>query len=78
MRYALRLATFVLVCTFLVVAALALPASAHFVHVTTSSGETSCRFLGGPGNPAHAGHANGHLQAIASSGSDVAVFGGPC
>lgn len=75
MRYALRLATFVLVCTFLVVAALALPASAHFVRVTTPSGETHCQFLGGPGNPGHAGHAHGHVQAIAHSGSDVAVIG---
>ena len=78
MRHAIRLATFVIVCTFLLVAALGIPASAHWVHVTTSSGETHCQFLGGPGNPGHPGHANGHTQAIAHSGSDVAVFAGPC
>ena len=78
MRHATRLATFVLVCTFLMLAAFGIPASAHFVHVTTPSGETHCTFLGGPGNPGHMGHSHGHLQAIAHSGSDVATFGGPC
>ena len=78
MRQATRLATFVILCTFLLVAAFGIPAAAHYVHVTTSSGETNCHFLGGPGNPAHAGHAHGHTQAIGHSGSDVATFGGPC
>lgn len=65
-----------------VVAALPLlaasPASAHWVHVDTPSGQSTCQFLGGPGNPGHAGHSHGHPAAIAHSGSEVAAFGGPC
>ena len=65
-----------------VVAALPLlaatPASAHWVHVDTPSGQSTCQFLGGQGNPGHPGHSHGHTKAIAHSGSEVAAFAGPC
>lgn len=54
------------------------PAAAHWVNVDTPSGQSNCRFLGGDGNPLHAGHSNGHVVAISHSGSEVASFGGPC
>ena len=56
-------------------------AGAHFVHVETPSGQTNCHFLGGPGNPGHAGHSHGHVKAIAAfdaNDSEVVVFSGPC
>ncbi len=51
------------------------PALAHFVKVTTPSGQTNCQFLGGPGNPAHQGHGHGHVKAIAHEGSSTVTIG---
>lgn len=52
------------------------PAFAHFVSVSTPSGQTNCQFLGGPGNPGHQGHSHGHLQAIAHERSATVTIGG--
>lgn len=48
-------------------------ASAHNVHVTPDGGGT-CQFLGGPGNPGHAGHSHGHVVALSSERSDVVAI----
>lgn len=46
-------------------------ASAHFVD---SPG--TCQFLGGDGNPHHAGHSHGHTVALAAEDSDAISIGG--
>jgi hypothetical protein len=53
-------------------------ALAHFVEVSTPSGQTLCQFLGGPGNPTHVGHIFGHPQAITHEGSDAVDIVGSC
>ena len=60
--------------------ALAAPASAHTINVTTPSGVEQSQFHGGPGNPGHPGHAHGHTTACAGAdGSGVVDFaGGGC
>lgn len=47
-------------------------ASAHNVNVAPAG---TCQFMGGPGNPAHAGHANGHTVALAAERSDAISIG---
>ena len=53
-------------------------ASAHWIHVDTPSGQTNCHFLGGPGNPGHAGHVNGHSVALQHHENAAVAFAGPC
>lgn len=48
-------------------------AAAHNVNVAPSG---VCQFMGGPGNPTHAGHAHGHAVALAAEGSDAISIGG--
>lgn len=48
-------------------------ASAHSVNVVPSG---TCQFMGGPGNPAHPGHAHGHPVALAAERSDAISIGG--
>lgn len=48
-------------------------ASAHNVNVGPSG---VCQFLGGPGNPNHAGHSHGHVVALAAEASDAISIGG--
>lgn len=54
-------------------------ASAHVIQVTTPSG-THSQFLGGPGNPGHAGHSHGHVVAClgAEQHSVVNFVGAGC
>lgn len=47
----------------------------HSVSVETSSGQTNCQFMGGPGNPGHQGHSHGHPQAIAHEQSETVSIG---
>ena len=70
---------FVVLVVFVLALAMVGPALAHNVHVDTPSGESNCQFLGGPGNPGHAGHFHGHTQAIAHEQSEtVAISFAPC
>ena len=71
MKKVVLVAGLVLVLVFAMIG----PAFAHFVSVETPSGQANCQFLGGPGNPGHAGHSHGHLQAIASEQSDAVTIG---
>lgn len=48
-------------------------ASAHNVDTPGT-----CQFLGGPGNPGHSGHANGHTVALAAEQSDKISIIGAC
>ena len=72
MRRMALVAVSVLVLVFAMVG----PALAHFVKVSTPSGQTNCQFLGGPGNPGHQGHNHGHLKAIAHEKSATVSIGG--
>lgn len=48
-------------------------ASAHSVNVAPSG---VCQFMGGPGNPGHAGHSHGHTVALSVEQSDAISIGG--
>ncbi len=72
MRRMALVAVLVLVLGFAMVGT----ASAHFVSVSTPSGQSNCQFLGGPGNPNHQGHSHGHVQAIAHERSATVTIGG--